>query len=101
MIGEVKYKDLDGKPGITDADRQIIGDANPDFTFGMTHNFSYKNFSLSFFLQGCVGGDIFNANLIKVTMSGIGNIPQEMYDTRWTPENRDLAKWPKAYSGVW
>ena len=99
MIGEVKYKDLDGKPGITDADRQIIGDANPDFTFGMTHNFSYKNFSLSFFLQGCVGGDIFNANLIKVTMSGIGNIPQEMYDTRWTPENRDLAQWPKAYSG--
>ena len=78
---------------------QIIGDTNPDFTFGMTHNFSYKNFSLSFFLQGCVGGDIFNANLMEVTMSGIGNIPQEMYNTRWTPENRAIAKWPKAYAG--
>ena len=99
MIGEVKYKDLDGVAGITNADRQIIGDTNPDFTFGMTHNFSYKNFSLSFFLQGCVGGDIFNANLMEVTMSGIGNIPQEMYNTRWTPENRAIAKWPKAYAG--
>ena len=99
MIGEVKYKDFDGQAGITNADRQIVGDTNPDFTFGMTHNFSYKNFSLSFFLQGCVGGDIFNANLMEVTMSGIGNIPQECYDTRWTPENRDVAKWPKAYAG--
>lgn len=56
MIGEVKYKDLDGKPGITDADRQIIGDANPDFTFGMTHNFSYKNFSLSFSCKDALEG---------------------------------------------
>src|SRR5699024_8718882 len=55
MVGEVKYKDFDGVAGITNADRQIIGDTNPDFTFGMTHNFNYKNFSLSFFLQGCVG----------------------------------------------
>lgn len=99
MIGEVKYKDLDGVAGITDADRQVIGDTNPDFTFGMTHNFKYKNFSLSFFLQGCVGGDIFNGNLMQVTMSGIGNIPTDIYQSRWTPENRELAKWPKAYSG--
>lgn len=49
MVGEVKYKDLDGVAGITNADRQVIGDTNPDFTFGMTHNFTYKNFSLSFF----------------------------------------------------
>ena len=79
--------------------RQVIGDTNPDFTFGMTHNFTYKNFSLSFFLQGCVGGDIFNANLLEVTMSGIGNIPQNIYESRWTPENRENAKWPKAYAG--
>ena len=99
MVGEIKYKDFDGKAGITAADRQVIGDTNPDFTFGMTHNFSYKNWSLSFFLQGSVGGDIYNGNLREVTMSSIGNIPQEMYDTRWTPENRDIAKWPKAYAG--
>ena len=98
MVGEVKYKDFDGVAGITNADRQVIGDTNPDFTFGMTHNFTYKNFSLSFFLQGCVGGDIFNANLLEVTMSGIGNIPQNIYESRWTPENRENAKWPKAYA---
>ena len=99
MVGEVKYKDLDGVPGITEADKKVIGDTNPDFTFGMNQNFSYKNLTLSFFLQGCVGGDIFNANLMGVTMSGIGNIPKDIYDSRWTPENRENAKWPKAYAG--
>lgn len=98
-VGEVKYKDFDGVAGISDADRQIIGDTNPDFTFGMNQNFSYKDFTLSFFLQGCVGGDIFNANLMGVTMSGIGNITQEIYNSRWTPENKKNAKWPKAYGG--
>ena len=41
----------------------------------------------------------FNANLLEVTMSGIGNIPQNIYESRWTPENRENAKWPKAYAG--
>lgn len=99
MVGEVKYKDLDGVAGITEADKQVIGDTNPNFTFGMNQNFAYKDFTLSFFLQGCVGGDIFNANLMGVTMSGIGNITQEIYDNRWTPENKENAKWPKAYAG--
>ena len=77
--------------GIKNADRQDIGYTNPDLTFGMTHKFTNKNFSLSFFLQGCVGGDIFNANLLEVTMSGIGNIPLNIYESRWTPENRESA----------
>ncbi len=32
-------------------------------------------------------------------MSGIGNIPLNIYESRWTPENRENAKWPKAYAG--
>lgn len=99
MVGEIKYRDLDGEPGITAEDKQIIGDSNPDYVFGMTQNFTYKKFNLSFFIQGSVGGDVFNANLMHVTMSGIGNITQEAYDSRWTPDNNAGAKWPKAYAG--
>lgn len=98
-VGEVKYKDFDGKPGITSGDRQVIGDTNPDFVYGMTHNFKYENITLSFFLQGSVGGDVLNANLLEVTMSGIGNIPNDIYNSRWQPDNNVNAKWPKAYAG--
>lgn len=99
-IGEIKYKDFDGKVGITADDRQIIGDVNPNYTFGVTNNFKWKNFSASVFFQGSVGNDIFNGNKMEQTMTGVGNITQEAYDTRWTPDNYEHAKWPKAYEGL-
>jgi len=100
MVGEIKYRDIDGDGDISaDKDRVIIGDANPDFIFGLTNNFRWKNFTLSFFLQGMVGNDIFNANLMDINMSGIANIPVFAYNSRWTPENKAGAEWPKAISG--
>lgn len=99
-IGEIKYKDLDGKTGITADDRTIIGDVNPDFTFGFTTNFQWKNLALGLFFQGSVGNDIFNGNKMEQTMTGVGNITREAYETRWTPDNYETAKWPKAYEGL-
>lgn len=99
MVGEIKYRDFDGKPGITSADRVIIGDTNPDFTYGITNNFSWKNFTLSFFFQGSQGNDIFNGNLMDVEMGNINNIPVFAYESRWTEDNKANAKWPKALDG--
>ncbi|WP_462353377.1 SusC/RagA family TonB-linked outer membrane protein [Alistipes timonensis] len=90
MIGEVKYRE----------GQHIIGNTNPDYTFGMTHNFSWKNLSFGFFLQGMVGNDIFNGNLQNITLSSPYNITRDAYKTRWTPENREHAKWPKASNQV-
>ncbi|MBQ8046702.1 MAG: TonB-dependent receptor [Prevotella sp.] len=98
-VGEIKYRDLDGDGQITDKDRTIIGDTNPDFTYSITNNFSYKDFSLSFMLQGSQGNDIFNYNLTDITMSNIGNVTQDAYDHRWTAENAANAKWPKPTAG--
>ncbi|MGK9086692.1 TonB-dependent receptor, partial [Brucella intermedia] len=36
-------------------DRRIIGNPNPDFTYGLTNTFGYKNFGFSVFLQGSQG----------------------------------------------
>lgn len=99
MVGEIKYRDIDGDGAITTKDRVIIGDVNPDFTFGITNNFRWKNFNLSFFLQGMVGNDVFNANLMKISMIGNENIPQFVYDSRWTEDNKVGASWPKALVG--
>ena len=98
-VGEIKYRDLNGDGVITEKDRTIIGDTNPMFVYSLTNNLSYQNFSLSFMIQGSQGNDIFNYNKTDVTMSNIGNITQDAYDHRWTPETAAQAEWPKATAG--
>lgn len=63
--GELIYRDLDKNGRLTPADRTYIGDPNPDFTFGLTNNFSWKDINLSVFLQGSYGNDIFNASRME------------------------------------
>lgn len=64
--GLVKYQDLNGNGSLDPGDRKVIGNAQPDFTFGFTHNFSWKNFTLSAFFNGSYGNDIFNASRIDL-----------------------------------
>lgn len=100
MVGEIKYRDLDGDGKITaENDRCIIGDTNPDFIYGITNNLTWNNFTLSFMFQGTHGNDIFNGNLMDVKLGNVGNIPRFAYDSRWTPENAQNAEWPKATAG--
>lgn len=64
QTGNMKYKDLDKSGNLSDGDKTIIGHANPDFTYGLTNNFSCKGFTFSFFFQGVQGNQIFNASRI-------------------------------------
>ena len=75
--------DFDGL--IDDNDRQIIGDPNPDFTFGLANTFSYKNFDLNIFFQGAVGGDIFNLTAVQL-FNGDSNGVLDVLNS-WTPDN--------------
>lgn len=65
MVGEVKYKNLDDDPVIDNRDRQIIGNTNPDYQYGITNTLEWKNWTFSFFLQGTQGNDVLNVNLKK------------------------------------
>ncbi|WP_439555564.1 TonB-dependent receptor domain-containing protein, partial [Dyadobacter sp.] len=58
--GDVKYADLNNDNKIDANDRQIIGNNQPDFIYGMTNNFSYKGIDLSVGIQGVQGGQILN-----------------------------------------
>lgn len=97
--GEIIYADINGDGAVTEADRTIIGNTNPDFTGSLTSRLSWKGLSLAFMLQGSYGNDIFNYNLTDITMSNIGNITQDAYDHRWTADNPNGALWPKATAG--
>lgn len=59
-LGDVRYKDLNGDGKIGSEDVTTIGDPNPTFNYGITNNFTYKNFDVSIFLQGVQGSKIFN-----------------------------------------
>jgi TonB-linked SusC/RagA family outer membrane protein len=64
QTGNMIYKDLDESGDLSDGDKTIIGNANPDFTYGLTNNFTFKQFTFSFFFQGVQGNQIFNASRI-------------------------------------
>ena len=79
-------------------DRQVIGDANPDFIYGITNTVSYKSFSLSIFLQGSQGNDIFNATRIETEgMTDPKNQSKEVL-RRWR-QTGDITDIPKAVWG--
>ena len=99
--GDWKYKDqltidtdgdgvadaADGK--ITADDRVILGDPLPDFTWGMTNNFSYKGFDLSVYIQGVHGVDLLNNQMVQslYPINFRRNKMAEPYLNRWTSSN--------------
>ena len=104
MIGEVKYLNLDNDPtSIAATDRMVIGNVNPDYTFGFINNFSYKNFDLSIFINGVQGNDVVNMN--KVFNGNIGsskNISEDMLAGAWTQgKDNSMATEPKAIRQFW
>lgn len=58
--GDVKFRDLDGNNIIDEQDRTYIGSPHPDFTFGLNNTVNYKNFDLTVFITGSVGGEVYN-----------------------------------------
>lgn len=62
--GDIDYEDISGNGTIGPEDRTIIGCAQPDFIYGLTNSFSWHGLSMSIFLQGSHGNDIFNASRI-------------------------------------
>ncbi len=82
--GDMKYVDVD-KNGVINADDMVRLDNTtvPNFNYGITLNFQYKNFDLSILFQGATG-----ALLRFSTESGdIGNYTKWSNDHRWSIDN--------------
>ncbi|MEQ6118397.1 TonB-dependent receptor [Reichenbachiella sp. MALMAid0571] len=87
--GEFKYVDIDGDGEISDNDRTIIGDPNPDFLASLNLSASYKNFDISIFLNGVFGNDVLNTKAFDQP----SNTP-----LRWTLDN-PTNEYPSLRSG--
>ncbi len=58
MPGDVRYVDQNGDGIIDNLDRTMIGNPNPDYTFGITLSADYKGFDVSVVASGVAGNDI-------------------------------------------
>ncbi len=85
LTGNAVYDDVNKDGQITAADRQIVGNALPRFTGGLTNNIRYKNFDFSFFFYFQEGNQIMNMNDFFLvhggTQSNIGFLPRQLQ--RW------------------
>lgn len=87
--GEFKYMNLNGDNQISEADKTIIGDPNPDFTASLALNLSWKKFDASIFFNGVFGQDVLNTKAFGQP----NNSP-----LRWTPDNH-TNKYPSLREG--
>ncbi len=105
-IGTVRMKDISGPDGVPDGkidnyDRTKIGDPNPDFLFGITNEFSWKNFDLSVLINGSVGGDIFlGAYENTLNLDGVFNVLKIVKDRWRSPENPGNGIVPRTKAGT-
>ena len=96
--GNLVYEDVNKDGMINAADLVKTGDPNPDFTFGMTNNFSFRNFDVSIFLQGVYGNDVFNGTRIFLE-SGTGEDNQTTNMLRRWMQPGDITDVPRAGDG--
>jgi hypothetical protein len=90
--GDIKIQDINKDNAITSADRQIVGNFQPDFVAGLTNHLEYKNFDLNFTLFGRFGQTVVVSYLSAD--GGAGGYPfflnsrVEQYKVNyWTPTN--------------
>lgn len=68
QTGNSFYIDRNGESTFSpvDEDRAVIGDANPDFSYGLSNSFTLKNFDFSFLIEGTYGNEMLNATRIEL-----------------------------------
>jgi TonB-linked SusC/RagA family outer membrane protein len=107
VYGAWIYENTDGNDIIDADDRVVLGKSSPDFTFGWSHDITWKNFSVSALITGSVGNDVLNLtsfylNNGVVDFNGVGfNQSEEWYKKRWTESNpHNDPKYPGIQRGI-
>lgn len=89
--GNLKVVDVNGDGVINLSDKTIIGDPNPDYTYGFQSSVNYKQLRFSTSFSGVQGGDIFNANNrynnLANFQSGDRNMNPAAIANAWTTTN--------------
>ncbi len=88
LPGDVIFVDQNGDGNIDDMDKTIIGNPNPDFTYGINLSFRYKRFNLDALFNGVQGNEIVNGYNMELAYAegNSNNILSDAYYKAWRPE---------------
>ncbi len=96
--GDIRFKDLNNDGVIDASDKAIIGDPNPDLTFGLNLSAEYKRFDFTVFFNGVSGNDIYNTTRYDLEgMTRLFNSGTAVLN-RWTGEGTSTTI-PRAAQG--
>lgn len=84
--GNFAFHDKNGDGNITADDKYVLGDAIPDFSYGLNIDLNWKNFDLSLFFNGVYGNKIFNARKYEYYFNYANNMVTDVLNS-WTPTN--------------
>lgn len=87
--GSLKVVDVNGDGVLNADDRTVIGNPFPDFIWGFTNTFTYRNLDLNFSLQGSQGADVIYG---EGYYQEIANYQREFFEGRWFNENFEADK---------
>ena len=96
--GDIKFADLDGKPGITrgantvddPGDQKIIGNSTARYQFNFGMNGEWKGFDARIFFQGVGKREIYPSNILFLNhYTGQWAVPQKMNTDYWREDNPD------------
>jgi hypothetical protein len=94
--GDAEWVDVNGDGVIDDADRMVIGNAQPDYYFGVINNFTYKQFTLNVIVNGTIGGQVYNSFKYNLTNNSSSNgpaLPEAIYGA-WVAQGQEGATYP-------
>jgi hypothetical protein len=86
--GRFRYADINGDKKIDADDRTVLGDPNPDFTYGLNLGLEYKGFDFTAFFYGVQGRELFNYTRWWTDFSGGfpgGRSKRALYES-WLPD---------------
>lgn len=91
--GSPLYEDRNGDGQSTAEDYTIMGDPNPDFTWGLSSSLKFKGFDFSIFFRGVHGNDVRNLQQSEIGDGAqkINQIANILTDS-WTPQNPDASR---------
>jgi TonB-linked SusC/RagA family outer membrane protein len=103
VAGDPRYVDIDQNGNIDgEGDKTIIGNPNPDFTYGFTIDFNYKNFYINAAFNGVYGNELVNSNRMMeedLRTSSSYTYTKNVYNNYWR-EDRLSTTYPRAgYTG--